>query len=98
MYGTVARLKPKADKHEELKKILREWDEDSKPQVEGAIGSYVYQLDKDPDQWVMAVLFENRETYAKNADDPKTDAWYRKMRELLEEDPIWDDGEVIHHS
>lgn len=98
MYGTVARLRPKPGKEDDLKAILRLWDEESKPQVKGAIATYIYQLDKDPKQWLMAVLFEDRETYVKNADDPETDAWYRKMRELLEEDPVWEDGEVVYHS
>lgn len=96
MYGTVARLRPKPGKEDALKAILRQWDEESKPHVKGAIATYIYQLDKDPHQWLMAVLFDDRESYVKNADDPKTDAWYRKMRELLEEDPVWEDGEVVH--
>jgi quinol monooxygenase YgiN len=98
MFGTVARLRVKPGKEADLNKIMREWDEDMKPQTKGAIATYIYQLDQAPNQWVMAVVFEDRESYVKNANDPKTDAWYRKMRELLEEDPDWEDGEIVYHS
>ena len=29
-----------------------------------------------------------------NAADPEQNTWYRRMREQLEEDPWWEDGEI----
>jgi quinol monooxygenase YgiN len=94
MYGTVARIRVKAGQLEELKKALETWD-DQNPVAVGAVATHVYQLDNDPNELIMAVLFKDRDSYMANADDPKTDEWFQKMRAHLEADPEWNDGEVI---
>ena len=33
-----------------------------------------------------------------NADDPEQDKWYQEMRQHLEADPAWHDGEIIYSS
>ena len=43
---------------------------------------------------MMVAVFESKETYEANANDPAQDAWYRKFRALLTADPEWNDGEV----
>jgi hypothetical protein len=43
--------------------------------------------DRDPREVVLSALFESRDTYRKNADDPEQDRWYRGLREHLEADP-----------
>jgi hypothetical protein len=50
-----------------------------------------------PDEWndevLLVVMFEDRESYHRNADDPAQHEEYLKMRALLEADPEWTDGE-----
>ncbi len=58
----------------------------------------MYRLDNDPQDLLLAVLFTDRDAYVRNADDPAQDVEYRKLRELLERDPEWHDGEVIWSS
>ena len=98
MYGTVADLKIKGGKEGEVLDLMRTWDTERKPKIKGAIASYVYQLDQDPNHWILTVVFEDRESYRENAEDPNQDAWYRQFRELLEEDPVWKDGEIVYTS
>lgn len=94
MYGTVARMKVKPGELEQLQKAMAEWDAQGN-EVDGAIATYVYKLDNNPDELIMAVLFRDKASYMKNADDPKTDEWFQRMRAHLEADPEWSDGEVI---
>ncbi|MBI4505724.1 MAG: hypothetical protein HY691_09340 [Chloroflexi bacterium] len=41
------------------------------------------------------VVFQDRETYMRNADDPDQDRWYKELRVHLAGDPEWEDGEVL---
>lgn len=95
MYGTVARIRPKAGSEKALLAMMDEWRKSRKAKVKGAIASYVYKLDRDPNTFVMAVVFQDKKTYHANADDPEQDKWYRKFRALLQADPVWEDGEIV---
>ncbi len=89
MYGTVARLRAKPGKEAELRSYVVE----RKPK--GMVGGAIYQLDSDPRAFIMTVLFEDKASYHANAQDPAQDREYQRLRGLLSEDPIWDDGEVV---
>ncbi len=95
MYGTVARMRAKPGTGEQLKALAAEYDSLGIP---GFVATYIYRLDDNENDYYMAVLFEDRESYRRNAEDPAQDARYRRMRELLEADPKWHDGEVVHAS
>jgi quinol monooxygenase YgiN len=88
MYGTIARMKTKPGALELLKKLEMR-------QPKGLVGSYIYQMDADPNELWMVVMFESKQAYLENADSPEQDKEYRQLRELLREDPIWNDGEVV---
>jgi len=64
--------------------------------VPGFIQEYVYRTDKDSNEYFMAVLFRDRESYFANANSPEMNEVYLKFRELLEADPEWNDGEIIY--
>jgi hypothetical protein len=95
MYGTIARIHAKAGSTEDLARLAEEWNVERKPKVAGAIASYLFTPDASPygrpTQFLIAI-FEDQPSYRKNADDPEQDAWYRRFREHLEDDPEWSDG------
>jgi quinol monooxygenase YgiN len=95
MYGTVARLKIKPGMDVELAAFGTNWTKGRKAQVKGAIGGYIYRLDNDPQTVIMAVVFADKASYHANAQDPAQDVEYRRLRAMLAEDPIWEDGEII---
>lgn len=95
MYGTVARLKVKPGMEAEMEAFGSSWTSERKAQVKGAIGGYIYRLDNDPLTAIMAVVFADKASYHANAQDPAQDVEYRRLRALLTEDPIWEDGEII---
>lgn len=91
MYGTVARLRVKPGMSDRLAAFSASNEDIQTP---GFIGSYVYRMDKDPNEFYLVVMFEDRATYRRNAEDPAQDRRYRELRELLAEDPEWHDGEI----
>ncbi|MBI4305873.1 MAG: antibiotic biosynthesis monooxygenase [Chloroflexi bacterium] len=95
MYGTVARIRVKPGGEKALLALMDEWNKQRKGKVKGAVATYVYRLDKDPNQLVMAVVFKDKKSYTDNANDPEQDKWYRRFREQLQSDPVWDDGEIV---
>lgn len=95
MYGTVARMRAKPGSGPAFEALMAEYESLDIP---GHVATYVYRLDEGEDDYYVAVLFEDRESYRRNADDPAQDARYRRMRELLELDPKWHDGDIVYAS
>ncbi len=94
MYGTVARMKVIPGHEDEIRRITDEWAED-RGSAHGEVAVYVYKLDNSPNEYIMVAVFTDRDSYVRNAADPETDRWYRQLREHLEADPEWNDGEII---
>jgi quinol monooxygenase YgiN len=95
MYGTVARMKAKPGAEAKLKEAIKKFDSRYVP---GAINAYLYRMDADPDEFYIAAIFQDKETYLANAESPEQDAEYQQMRELLVADPEWHDGEIVYTS
>lgn len=95
MYGTVARLSIKSGMEAEIATFAESWKTTRRPHVEGVVGGYIYRLDAKPGTMIMAMVFKDRASYHANAQDPAQDVEYQRLRALLTEDPVWEDGEVI---
>jgi hypothetical protein len=55
----------------------------------------VYRSDADPREHWVAGVWESREVYASNSSRPETTGNYQRLRDLMESDPEWHDGEVV---
>ena len=73
MYGTVAKMKAKPGTGELLAELGRQLHED-KPA--GMVGTWVYQMDADPDEYILAVAFESRSNVV--------DVYVRYLREKID--------------
>ncbi len=93
MYGTVARFRIKPGMESRFDEVMKVYEGTDIP---GAVDSWVYRTDEDPRTYFLSVLFEDRESYVKNAESPEQDHRYRVLRDLLEADPEWHDGEVVY--
>ena len=91
MYGTCARMRVKAENVETLQKVM--YEQMSVP-VPGYVKSYVLSENDSDVRWLF-VIFEDRASYDKNADDPAQNERYMAMRGLLEADPEWHDGMIV---
>jgi quinol monooxygenase YgiN len=88
-------MKVKPGKMEELIKTM---GDPGGRQPKGYLGEIVYKMDSDPNEIVMIVFFQDKESYHANANDPEMNKEYEAYRALLAADPVWHDGEVIHNS
>jgi quinol monooxygenase YgiN len=98
MYGTIARLHPRAGALDALKAELAGFSAGGRRMPPGYRESFIFVPDREvydrPTVFLVAV-FDDRESYVANADSPEQDADYRRMRELLEDDPDWMDGTFL---
>jgi hypothetical protein len=94
MYGSVFRIRPKAGKEQDIVRMMEEFDRERRPNVKGALGGYMFKLDSGGMMGV--AIFQSKEDYRANAESPEQDAFYRHFRDLLEADPEWNDGEIVH--
>ena len=93
MYGTVARMQLKPGSIGKMKALTKEHETLNIP---GHVNTLVYQMDENPDVVYLVVAFENKEAYVANASDPKQNARFEAMKELLAAAPEWHDGEVVY--
>lgn len=94
-FGTVFRMRPRQGQEDAVVEMLRRWDRERGPKVEGFMASYLFQSQLHPGELVGVAVFDSEEHYRKNAADPEQDGWYRQLRDLLESDPEWNDGTVL---
>jgi antibiotic biosynthesis monooxygenase (ABM) superfamily enzyme len=94
MYGTVARMRTKPGTESKFQEHMKSYESLNVP---GHVSTTVYRLDSGGDEYVVAIVFSDKESYEKNADSPDQDKRYQEMRALLAADPQWMDGEVVHH-
>ena len=95
MYGTIFRMKVKPGQEEAVVSLMQEWEKERKPKVGGAVGGYVMKPDNKQGLLIGVAVFKDKASYMANADDPDQDRWFRKIRDLLEADPEWEDGEYV---
>jgi len=92
MYGTVAKMKANPGSGSLLAEMASQMDKDPPP---GMVGYLVYQMDADPNEYMMAVVFQDKQSYVANAESPEQHTRYEGYRALLAEEPQWHDGEVV---
>ncbi|MDQ4044118.1 MAG: antibiotic biosynthesis monooxygenase [Chloroflexota bacterium] len=91
MYGTIFRIQPKAGREQDVVSLVQEWNRSLGPTVPGARAVYLLR----PGELVGVAVFDDEQTYRANAASPEQDAWYQRVREALETDPIWEDGPYL---
>lgn len=93
MYGTVARFRLKPNAKEKLIELAQQFGSLNIP---GFVSEQIYQMDKDSNEYYMAVVFSNKEAYFANANTPEQHQRYLQYRALMEGEPEWHDGEVVY--
>ncbi len=95
MYATVYRMQVKPQQEDRLLELSRRWQKEFQPEATGFIDEYVIHSTNNPGEYLGIVVFDSEDNYKRNASNPKQDQWYRELRDLLDADPVWNDGEVI---
>jgi heme-degrading monooxygenase HmoA len=97
MFGTIATMKVKPGQLDGFKSYMEKWERERGRETNGFKSVTVYQSVDDPNEVMMAVVFESKESYQANADSPEQDKEYREMLNYLDGEPRWRDGNIISH-
>ncbi len=95
MYGTIFRLQPKAGREADVVTLMEEWADSRGQEVQGARAAYLLKSERRPGDLVGVAVFDDEESFRANATAPEQDAWYRRLREVLDTDPVWEDGTYL---
>ncbi|HZD18231.1 MAG TPA: antibiotic biosynthesis monooxygenase [Actinomycetota bacterium] len=90
MFGTVGRGRIQEENREKLLDVMRKYEG---VRIPGHRRTEVMFPENRPDEVLIAVWFEDANSYWKNAEDPAQHERYLEYRALLEGDPEWSDGE-----
>jgi quinol monooxygenase YgiN len=90
MYGTVARMRAKPGAIDALMEFA---DEDEAPP--GSVALLVFQMDTDPNEFILVAVAESEEAYRANAESPEQHEVFLEMMQYLEGEPEWNDGIVV---
>jgi hypothetical protein len=60
------------------------------------VAQYLYQMDQDPDEIYLVVIFRDKASYFANADSPEQNERFLEMMTCLAEEPQWHDGEIVY--
>jgi quinol monooxygenase YgiN len=93
MFGTIARMRVKKGSETQIEELSRRFEA---RQVDGWMSTNIYRSKEAPGEYWISVVFRDEASYRNNAGDPVQDRWFRELSELLESQPEWHDGEVVH--
>ena len=92
MYGTIMRARLKRGRLRDILALGKEWEAQHRRRAAGFSGSQLL-WEEEPWRFCLVIHFVDEESYRRNAASPEQDAFYRKLRDCLEDDPEWIDGE-----
>jgi quinol monooxygenase YgiN len=90
LFGTIGRAKVKPENRQKLIDTL---GDEAYLSVPGYRRAYILVPENQENEVYIVAMFENRELYFKNADDPAQNERYMEYRAFMEDDPVWIDGE-----
>jgi hypothetical protein len=91
MYGTLGRMKVKPGNKDAVVAFV---SDPAGAKMAGYRGTYLLLADEG-DEAIVAVMYEDKDSYFAMVHDPRTDENFGKLMGLLEGDPEWTDGEWI---
>jgi hypothetical protein len=88
MYGTVARMRAKPGAIDGLMRF-------GEAEPPGSVALLVFQLDADPNEFILVAAAESEEAYRAIAESPEQHERFLEMMQYLEAEPEWNDGAVV---
>ena len=95
MFGSIYRMHPKPGQEMRIADHFRRWERERRPAVRGTVAGYLFRPKSAPRELIGFAVFDSEANYWKNAGDPAQDEWYRDLRQMLESDPEWNDGDIL---
>ena len=88
-------MRPIAGREQDVVDVLNEKDRERRPNVKGVVGGFLMKPDANTGEPVGVAVFEDKDAYPANGNDPARHPWFMKLRELLQSDPAWEDGAFV---
>ena len=95
MFATIYHMHPKANQDAEIAAHFRRWERERRPAADGMVSAYLVRPKAETCDLIGVTVFDSEANYRKNAADPAQDRWYHGLREMLEGEPEWTDGDVL---
>ena len=92
MYGTVGRVKVKKENQQKLRESLMGQPNADIPGFKQAFLMFPENRDGEA---VLVAMFEDKDSYWKNANDPEQDKRYQEFSQYFDSEPEWSDGEWV---
>jgi hypothetical protein len=90
MYGTVGRVKVAKENQQKLVETLKGQGNANTP---GFKQAFVMFPENREGEGILVAMFEDRDSYWKNANDPEQDKRYQEFAKYFDSEPEWSDGE-----
>lgn len=94
MFGTIGHARPQPGHLDQITALMDQWKDEVRPTIPGRFIELSGTPQDRPDEIVFVALAQDEATYRALAASPAQDAWFRKLREHLEADPVWEDVEL----
>jgi quinol monooxygenase YgiN len=88
------KIKAKPGERDAVIGMFDQWQKDRMPKAKGYVRSILTSNLKNPDEFMAGVMFDSKESYDANSNDPDQGAWYKDLRSHLAADPEWFDGKL----
>jgi len=95
---TIFRMKSKPGERETVVDMFDRWQRDRMPKVHGFVRSVIVTNLHDDDDFMCEVMFDSKDDYEANSNDPEQATWYEELRSHLAADPDWFDGKLERES
>lgn len=92
MYGSIAKLTLKPGGLDAIRTIA----ESTTEYPPGAVAEYAYQMDDNPNEVWIAIIFEDEDAYRANAERPEQHTKFERIAQWFAADPEWHDGEIVY--
>ena len=95
MYGTLVRLRPAQGNEGAVRALIEQHGAGEGAAIDGFVAQYLLVPDAGNGEVFDLIVFSSEENYRKNAASLEQHARYEEVRKLLDEEPVWLDGEIV---
>ena len=94
MFVTVYSYRAKAGQEQAIIALYDEWERDRLPKTKGVVSGELLRDLRDSRSFISIARFESAEAARAVADAPEQDAWYRRLVNLIEQEPVFTDCDI----
>lgn len=94
MFVTVFSYRVQASQEEAVIALHDEWERDRLPRTRGYVSGELLRDIRDSCSFISIMRFESAEAARAAANAPEQDAWYRRLVNLTEQEPVCTDCDI----